>query len=281
MHNRLAILVLGIIVSLPLVAQVPAVRVSPYAEVKQRIGLTDVNVNYHRPGVKGRTIWGDLLKYGDVWRVGANEPTILTTSDSLVVGGKTIAPGSYRLAVIPASSGPWTFIFNSEVKNWGTVYDSTYDVLRLSVAPTAAPHEEWMSFGFDELTASSAVLVLRWEKVALRVPLTVNTAGKFAMLSRSATGTVLGTLMAHARFLLDNGGDLAQAEKLADQANAMQEGAGSLRLKAEIQGKQGKYANAVKTAEKAIQVGKASNPSFNPAALNTLIKEWKEKEGKK
>lgn len=281
MTHRLTTLVLGILLSMPMIAQVPTVRVSPYAEIKQRVGLTDISINYHRPGVKGRTIWGDLLKYGEVWRAGANEPTILTVTDSLIVAGKTLAPGSYRLAVIPAASGPWSFIFNSEVKNWGTVYDSTFDALRLPVAPAAAPHEEWMSFSFEDMTATSAVLVLRWEKIALRVPLTVNTAGKFAALARTATGNVLGTLMSHARFLLENGGDLAQAEKLADQANAMQEGAGTLRLKAEIQAKQGRFGEAVKTGEKAIEAGKKASPSFNATFLNTLIKEWKEKGGKK
>ncbi|MCU0454177.1 MAG: DUF2911 domain-containing protein [Bacteroidetes bacterium] len=281
MTHRLTALVLGILLSMPLIAQVPVVRVSPYAEVKQRIGLTDVSITYHRPGVKGRTIWGDLQKYGEIWRAGANEPTILTTTDSLTVSGKTLPPGSYRLAVIPAASGNWSFIFNSEVKNWGTVYDSTYDLLRLSIPPTAAPHEEWMSFSFEDLTATSAVLVLHWEKVALRVPLSVNTAGKFAALTRTANSTSMGTVMAHSRFLLENGGDLGQAEKLADQANAMQEGAGTLRLKAEILAKQGKFSDAIKSAEKAIQVGKAANPNFNATFLNSLITEWKEKGGKK
>lgn len=281
MIHRLTTLVLGMLLSVPLIAQVPAVRVSPYAEIKQRIGLTDVSITFHRPGVKGRVIWGDLQKYGEIWRAGANEPTILTTTDSVTVGGKTLAPGSYRLAVIPAASGAWTFIFNSEVKNWGTVYDSTYDVLRLPIAPTPAPHEEWMSFSFEDLAATSAVLVLHWEKVALRVPLSVNTAGKFAVLTRTANNTSLGTVMAHSRFLLENGGDLTQAEKLADQANAMQEGAGTLRLKAEIQAKQGKYGEAVKTMEKAIEVGKKANPNFNATFLNNFIKEWKDKAGKK
>lgn len=280
MAHRLTVLVLGIMLSMPLLAQLPPVRVSPYAEIKQRIGTADVSITYHRPGVKGRTIWGDLLKYGEVWRAGANEPTILTTSDSLMVGGKTLAPGSYRLAVIPAASGDWTFIFNSEVKNWGTVYEPSYDVLRVPVKPTAAPQEEWMSFSFDELTGSGATLVLHWEKVALRVPLSVNTASRLAGQSRAAFNAYIGSLMAASRFLLDSGGDLKQAEQLADQANTAQEGAGTLRLKAEIQAKQGKYADAIKTAQKAIEVGKKSNPNFNATFLNDLITSWKEKGGK-
>jgi hypothetical protein len=281
MTHRLTVLVLGTMLSMPLVAQLPPVRVSPYAEVKQRIGASDVSITYHRPGVKGRTIWGGLQKFGEVWRAGANEPTILTTTDSLTVGGTMLAPGSYRLAVIPAASGDWTFIFNSEVKNWGTVYEPSYDVLRLPVTPAAAPHQEWMSFTFDDLTATSAVLVLHWEKVALRVPLSVNTAGKLAAQSRAAFNSYIGSLVSASRFLLENNGDLRQAEQLADQANSAQEGAGTLRLKAEIQAKQGKYGEAVRTAEKAIEAGRKANPNFNATFLNNLIKEWKEKEGMK
>lgn len=281
MSRRILAVITLCLLTLPLVAQVPQVRISPYAEVKQRVGLTDFGITYHRPGVKGRVIWGELLKYDEVWRAGANEPTIITWSDTVTVAGTKLAPGSYRLVVIPRASGPWTVIFNSEVKNWGTVYDSTFDVSRIPVAPVAAPHEEWMSFTFGDLSAAGATLVLRWEKIAIPLPLQVNTAGKFATLARSAYGTVLGTLMAQARYLMDNDGSLADAAKIADQANAIEEGAGTLRLKAEIMAKQGKYADAAKTAEKAIQVGKSRNPNFNTTALDNFIKDWKEKAGGK
>ncbi len=269
------------LLTLSLVAQVPPVRISPYAEVKQRVGLTDFGITYHRPGVKGREIWGKLLPYNEVWRAGANEPTIITWSDSVTVAGTKFAPGSYRFVVIPRASGPWTVVFNSEVKNWGTVYDSSYDMARIPVTPVTAPHEEWMSFTFTDLSAAGATLMLRWEKIAIPLPLQVNTAGKYATLARSAYGTVLGTLTAQARYLLENDGSLVDAAKIVDQANAIEEGAGTLRLKAEILAKQGKYADAVKTAEKAIQVGKSRNPNFNTTALDNFIKDWKEKAEKK
>lgn len=276
MIRRMIVAVVLFASAIPLAAQTPPVRVSPYAELKQRVGLSDFSVVYHRPGVKGRVIWGQLQKYDEVWRAGANEPTLITWSDSVTVAGAKFGPGTYRLVVIPRKSGPWTVVFNSEVKNWGTVYDSTYDVARLSIAAAEAPHEEWMSFSFGDLTATSATLTLRWEKVALSLPIVVNTAGKFAAAARNSYGTVLNTLMNQARFLMESG-DLVGAAKAADQANAIEEGAGTLRLKAEILAKQGKYADAVKTAEKAIQAGKSRNPNFNTAALDAFIKDWKAK----
>lgn len=276
MIRRMIVAVVMFAWAIPLAAQIPPVRVSPYAEIKQRVGLTDISIVYHRPGVKGRVIWGQLQKYDEVWRAGANEPTLITWSDSVTVGSTKFGPGTYRLVVIPRKSGPWTVVFNSEVKNWGTVYDSTFDVARLSIPAADAPHEEWMSFAFGDLTATSATLTLRWEKVALSLPIMVNTGAKFAGAARTAYGNVLNTLMNQARFLMDNG-DLAGATKAADQANAIEEGAGTLRLRAEILAKQGKYADAVKSAEKAIQTGKSRNPNFNTTALDAFIKEWKEK----
>ena len=280
MSRRILVALTFFALAVPLGAQVPPLRVSPYAEIKQRVGLTDIGIVYHRPGVKGRVIWGGLQKYNEVWRAGANEPTLITWSDSVTVSGTRFSPGTYRMVVIPRQDGPWTVVFNSEVKSWGTVYDSTYDVARIGVTPMEVPHEEWMSFAFTDLTAQSASLVLRWEKVGLPLQITVPTAGKYATLARSAYGAAIGTSMAQARYLMDNG-SLADAEKAADQAGKIEEGAGTLRLKSEILARQGKYADAIKMAEKAIAVGKSANPRFVTTALDTFIKEWKEKTGGK
>ncbi|OGU43508.1 MAG: hypothetical protein A2X68_13770 [Ignavibacteria bacterium GWC2_56_12] len=261
-------------------AQVPQVRISQYAEAKQRVGLSDVTVTYHRPGVKGRVIWGELQKYDQVWRAGANEPTVVTFSDTVWVGNDKLNPGQYRLVVFPRKQGPWTIVFNSEVKNWGTMYDSTYDALHVSVAAASAPHEEWMSFSFTDLTGSSTTLVLRWEEVALNIPLRFNTSGKFAAAQRMMENGTWQSYNAYARYLIDYNGDMKDALKASEKAVGLMENAGTLRTKAEVLEKSGNAAEAIKTAERAIQVGKAANPNFNATALNDLIKGWKEKAGK-
>lgn len=281
MKRTIIISLLTVLATSVLMAQAPQVRVSQYAEVKQRIGLTDISIIYHRPGVKGRAIWGDLLKYNEVWRAGANEPTLITFSDTVRVNGATVAPGQYRFLVIPKASGPWTVIFNSEVKNWGTIYDSTYDVIHTSLTPVSAPHEEWMSFTFSDLSYTSCTLALRWEKLALQIPIEINTAGKLAFVSRTAQNSLLSAYNSQARFLIDNNGDMGVASQVADKALAIDENAATLRNKAEVLAKTGKLADAIVTLEKAVQVGKQRNPQMNTAAFDALLKEWKAKGGKK
>lgn len=142
-------------------------RVSPNAGVSQTIGVTEVSIRYGRPAVKGRAVWGELVPYGEVWRTGANEATTISFSNDVLIEGKKLAAGTYALFTIP---GPdtWTIIFNKTAKQWGAFrYDAAQDALRVDVKPTAAPHEEWMSFSFKELSGESAQAVLRWEKLAV------------------------------------------------------------------------------------------------------------------
>ncbi|MGH2568322.1 MAG: DUF2911 domain-containing protein, partial [Bacteroidota bacterium] len=150
-------------------------RPSQGAKITQVLGLSDVTIYYHRPGVKGRKIWGPrgsgaLQPYGQIWRAGANEPTLFSFSHDVMIAGKRLGSGMYRLVTIPGEK-EWTVIFNSEVKNWGTVYDEKYDTLRFTVAPQTGPHEEWLSFSFTDLTPTSTTVVLSWEKV--RIPFKV------------------------------------------------------------------------------------------------------------
>lgn len=256
-------------------AQVPQVRISQYAEVKQTMGLTSVSIVYHRPGVKGRVIWGDLLKYGEIWRAGANEPTLVTFSTGGTISGQKFNAGTYRLVVVPAQTGPWTVILNSEVKNWGTVYDSTYDVLKLPVTPAAAPHEEWMSFSFDEISAAGGTLVLRWEKIALRMPLMFDTETAFAAATASAESNTWRVANNYARYVLENGGDMKKAMAAADKAVSMNEGPATLRTKAELQVKMGDTSGGIATIERALSMAKAQKA--NTTVYENLLKDWQKK----
>ena len=122
--------------------QLPSLRIprlSQGAKVTQVIGLSEVTIYYHRPGVKGREIFGGLLPYDSVWRAGANEPTLFTFSDEVTIAGKKLPAGTYRFLTIPTQKD-WTVIFNTEVKNWGTIYEPKYDTLRFTVTPEAGPN---------------------------------------------------------------------------------------------------------------------------------------------
>jgi hypothetical protein len=147
--------------------------VSQAAEVKQRIALTDITVNYHRPLVNGRKIWGGVVPYGKVWRAGANENTTIEFSDPVSVEGKPLDKGTYGLHMIP-NQDSWTVIFSKTNTGWGSFsYDQKDDALRVDVKPKPlAEQKEALEFEFEDLKPDSTAVTLKWEK--LGVPFTVS-----------------------------------------------------------------------------------------------------------
>ncbi len=142
-------------------------RDSQHAVVIQRIGITDITINYHRPLVKGRTIWGKVVPYGEVWRAGANENTTIKFTDPVTIEGHELAAGVYGVHMIP-NQDEWTVIFSKDNKAWGSfTYNQADDALRVSVKPQASDMREALTYDFDSVSADSAVATLRWEKVAV------------------------------------------------------------------------------------------------------------------
>ncbi len=123
-------------------------RVSSKAMVKQNLGLSFVEINYSRPGVKGREIWGKLVPYNDgipfPWRAGANENTTIEISDDAKINGMPINAGKYGFHIIP-SEDDWIIIFSKQSKSWGSFfYDSQYDALIMKVKPIKNEFTEWL-----------------------------------------------------------------------------------------------------------------------------------------
>ncbi len=255
-----------------LLAQAPlrVPRLSQAAKISQTVGLSEVSIAYHRPGVKGRAVFGDVVKFGEPWRAGANEPTVFTFSDEVTIAGKKLAPGSYRFVVFPVKEGEWGIVFNTDVKNWGSIYEAAFDTLRFSVMPQAGPYEEWMSFSFADLTPMSARVVLAWEKVRISFVVEFNTLGKL----QASMGT-WQLLNSAARFALDNSVYLTEAMAWADRSIALDKNARNLQTKAELLAKEGKKKEAITVAEEAMQVAKARDAKANTAGLEKLIDGWK------
>ena len=150
-------------------------RDSQHATVLQKVGITDIKVNYHRPLVKGRQIWGKLVPYDAVWRAGANENTTISFSDPVNVEGKPLEAGTYGLHMIPGQSD-WIVIFSKNSTSWGAfTYKQDEDALRVTVKPQPAEFHEALAYDFDDVKDDSAVLTLRWEKLAVPVKIGVNT----------------------------------------------------------------------------------------------------------
>ena len=142
-------------------------RQSQHAVLTQRIGITDITVNYHRPLANGRKIWGSVVPYGQVWRAGANENTLITFTDPVTIEGKPLDKGTYGLHMIPTED-QWTIAFSKMSDAWGSfTYKQEEDALRVTVKPQSTELHDALTYDFDDLKPESAVLTLRWEKVAV------------------------------------------------------------------------------------------------------------------
>jgi len=148
-------------------------RDSQRASVTQRVGITDITVKYHRPLVKGRTIWGKVVPYGQVWRAGANENTTITFTDAVSIDGKALEKGTYGLHMIP-NQNEWTVIFSRVNTAWGSfTYKESEDALRVNVKPQAAELEEALGYTIEP-TEDSATVTMRWEKIAVPFKVSVD-----------------------------------------------------------------------------------------------------------
>ena len=149
---------------------------SQAAVVKQRVGLTDITITYHRPLVNGRKIWGGLVPYGEVWRAGANQNTTIEFSEPVSVEGQPLARGIYGLHMIPTADS-WTVIFSKMSSAWGSyTYKQEEDALRVNVKPHPIEMEEALEYEFENLKADSATVTLKWEKLAVPFNVAINDA---------------------------------------------------------------------------------------------------------
>ena len=257
----------------PAAAQMVMPRISPKATLMQRVGVTDVTVDYHRPGVKGRKIWGDLVPYGEVWRVGANERTTIEFSTGVTVGGKQLPAARYGLMMIPGEE-QWTVVLSKEPDAWGAfTYDEASDAHRFPVTPRRAPATEWMDFDFENLTHTSADLVLRWAELA--VPLRIETD-----TDRLVVGGMGAALFGAADYCAEAGGCYDVAEPWADNVVDANPSFWSWRLKARVHARQERWSDAVAAAEKALAAaeGMASPPPESYVTeLRSWIADWKQK----
>jgi DUF2911 family protein/tetratricopeptide repeat protein len=142
-------------------------RASQHALVTQRIGITDITVDYHRPLANGRQIWGKVAPYGQVWRAGANENTTITFTDPVSIEGQALDKGTYGVHMIPGEN-QWTVIFSKDSGDWGSFsYKQEDDALRINVKPQSAELHDALTYDFDDVKPDSTVVTMRWDKVAV------------------------------------------------------------------------------------------------------------------
>jgi hypothetical protein len=231
---------------------------SPLAKVSQDIGHSNVQVEYYRPGVKGRLIFGGLVPYNVVWRAGANNCTKVIFDSAVRVGGKDLARGEYCLFVLPTDTS-WTIMLNKNVEQWGAFeYNPSDDVIQFSVKPQRVEFTETFTIDFSEVKASSVSMNLYWERT--KVSFKLEYGGQDTVIAnikkRIETKPGLWVYYQGAEYLHENNLEPELALEWINQSVALEESWLNLRLQAVILSASGNCAEAKKAAKKSIALGK-------------------------
>ena len=263
-----------------LLAQLNIPPSSAPAELRTQIGLTNFTITYHRPSVKGRVIFSELLPYGQVWRTGANEATRIQFDQDIRIGGDPLAAGTYAIYTIPQKEDNWTIILNADTTLWGARgYDESKDVARFMLPAKALPERvETMEFRWMDITHTSAKLCLEWENIRLSIPIEVLTNEQVnASIAEELTpaNTKGNDYYRAARYYLDNGLDLKQAKVWMDKRIELGgEQFGIMRYQAFIERKLGNLDAANRIMERSLELAEAApNPHY--VRMNTqTLQQW-------
>jgi hypothetical protein len=249
-------------------------QASQHAVVKQRVGLTDVEVDYSRPNKNNRDIFGGLVPFDKIWRTGANRPTRVKFSANVKLGEKEVPAGEYLLYTIPGAN-EWTIILSKDLNAQSAAdYKQESDAARVAAKPVAlAVPTETLTIGLDDLRADSATLYFEWDKTRVPVKLTTHDIEKVSRgidaVVKSGKTQEPGFYYSAASFYLDQNKDLPRALKWVDQALERNPTAYFMHYKkAQILAKMGNKKEAIAAAEKSIEILKAS-PKPDESAIGT------------
>lgn len=263
-------------------AQIKTPQASPRAIVSQMVGLTEVELNYSRPGAKGRPVFGNLVPFGKLWRTGANENTTISFSDDVIIDGKTLKKGKYALYSVPRIES-WDIIFYTATDNWGLPqeFDETKVALRTTVKEEALSKPvESLTINISGLDTSSAYLEIFWENsfVALKfeVP-TQKTA--MASIEKVLNGPSANDYYSAANFLFQTNTDIAKSLVYVNKSLELSKDKPFwfLRLKSLIQAKQGDKSGAIETAKLSLEAAEEAKNQDYVKINRDSIAEWSKK----
>lgn len=277
------ILAMAIVFStLNLSAQVKTPAPSPKAILEQKVGLTDVTIEYSRPSKKGRTVFGDLVPYGKLWRTGANQNSMITFSDDVVINGQTLKKGKYAIFTTPKVD-MWEVIFYADTDNWGT--PENWDVKKVALSTNVdtqmlgAPVESF-TIGINNLDNNFAHLELSWEKTLVAVKFEVPTQ-KTAMASieKALAGPTSGDYFSSAQYYYQSNGDMNKALEYVNKAIDMNKDKPFWysRQKSLIQAKLGDKKGAIETAKVSLAAATVAKNDDYVKMNNDSISEWSKK----
>lgn len=235
---------------------------SPAAKVEQRVGLTDISITYSRPGVKGRTIWGDLVPWNELWRAGANKATLIETNKDVKLNGAVLPAGSYSLFILPKEGDTWTIVFNKETELWGTGdYKESEDQLRVDAqVSNLGEISERLEYRFLNVDMNRGQLVMDWEKKRVTIEIDAdpsehvkeNIATAIAEADEENKWKVYRSAAAYAN---DNGGMTEQGLEWIEKSVALKDNWYSYWVYADLKAQAKDYKGAIAMAKKAIEIG--------------------------
>lgn len=254
-------------------AQLKTPNPSVAQTIKQEFALTNIELSYSRPSMKGRRIMGDLVPYGAVWRTGANNATTISFADDVIIGGKTVPAGKYGLLSIPGAS-EWTIIISKQTNVTSpAAYKQDQDVVRVTAAANQLPFPiETFMFLFENVTSNSIDLMMAWENTVVSFPIRMEVDSKvMAQIDQAMKGDKPPYFQA-AMYYLQNGKDVAKAADWLDKATKADPNAFWVwHQKASALAKLGKKAEAIAAAKKSIELAKAAQNNDYVELNNKLL----------
>lgn len=270
------------LVCLPTFAQVKTPQASPKASVTQTVGLTEVAIDYSRPSAKGRTIFGDLVTFGKLWRTGANQNSMVTFSDDVIIDGKTLKKGKYAIFTTPKADS-WEVFFYTDTQNWGNPenWDESKVALKTNVKPeTLNRNVETFTMAINNLDNNFAHLEISWEKTIVAVKFEVPT-NKTAMASieKALNGPSKEDYYAAGTYFFQSNGDMKRALEYVNKALDMstEKPFWQLRQKSLIQAKLGDKKGAIETAKASLTAAEAAKNNDYVKMNKESIAEWSKK----
>lgn len=278
-------IILGIVmimVSFQIEAQVKTPAPSPKCTLEQKVGLTDVTIEYSRPSMKGRTVFGNLVPYGKLWRTGANQNSMITFSDDVVIKGQTLKKGKYAIFVTPKVD-MWEVIFYTDTENWGTPENWNEKNVALSTNVDtkilSAPVESF-TIGINNLDNNFAHLEFSWEKTFVALKFEVPTQ-KTAMASidKALAGPTAGDYFSSAQYFYQSNGDMNKALEYVNKALDLNKDKPFwyTRQKSLIQAKLGDKKGAIETAKISLEAAVKEKNDDYVKMNNDSIVEWSKK----
>jgi tetratricopeptide (TPR) repeat protein len=260
-------------------AQIKTPQPSPKSTITQVVGLTNVEIVYSRPSAKGRDVFNNLVPFGKLWRTGANDNTIITFSEDVVIDGKTLPKGKYALYTTPRADN-WEIIFYTKIDNWGTPenWDETKVALKTTVKSEHIDRAvESFTIGINNLDNNFAHLEISWEKTIVAVKFEVPTAkAAVASINKVLGGPSAGDYFSAAQYYQQSNGDMAKALEYINKALEMNADKPFwyTRLKSLIQAKQGDKKGAIETAKVSLAAAEAAKNQDYVKMNKDSIAEW-------